>query len=137
MAEDATTTTAAAALPAAQPDHDPIFAAIAAHAATLDEIQDPGALEALNELEGRAHDDAVAAMCEREGDAAGDLLHTMPTTLPGVVALLQHLGRTHPSSQKGASLLFEAHDSGWTDAANEWARWLAEAVSAMAGEAGR
>jgi hypothetical protein len=67
---------------AAEPFHDPVFAAIERHrAAYVAEI-------ALNDSD---DDDAMSAACNIEMEALESLLATAPTTLPGCVAMLRYI----------------------------------------------
>lgn len=138
---ESTDATTGAAATAVAPDADPIFAAITAHAEAVATIR---SLDTLIRVRwgswGETPPDEVDRLCEAvskpEWDALENLFTTMPTTLPGVVALLRHLDESSDGVDQH-SILFEAPYSPVRDALVGWPSRLAEAVAAMAGEAGR
>jgi hypothetical protein len=85
--EKPTNTTAAGITPAIAGDaeSDPIFAAIAAHRAAAHSY----ASACFDECD----EDVVDEMCHAHVDALKALLACAPTTVPGVVAVLEYLGQ--------------------------------------------
>jgi hypothetical protein len=111
---------AAGAIPAGAGEADPIFAAIAAHRAAANAY---------------AADDAedIDALMWAAQEALEDLLATAPTTLPGVVALLRHLGEPDVGHDPDYTLLARVLSEGGAfdvqDAASELPNILADVIS--------
>lgn len=138
----ATTALAAAALPAAaavQPDEDPIFAAIAAHQATLNTIDalNHDELPELHGLDDKTRQARVDELCDGERYALWDLFETTPRTLHGVAAVLRHLTQPDIADPGEPPILFATTNNFASELAEEWLVRLADVVAALAREAGR
>jgi hypothetical protein len=111
---------AAGAIPAIGGEADPIFAAIAAHRTAANAY---------------AADDAedIDGLMWAAQEALENLLETTPTTLPGVVALLRHLGEPDVGHDPDYTLLARVLSDGGVfdvqDAASDLPNILANVIS--------
>jgi hypothetical protein len=111
---------------------DPIFAAIAAHRAAMH------AYAAACGAGADEHDqDVVDETCLAHVDALEELVSCRPTTLPGVIALLEHLGQPNDGHDPADTVLVGA--VGWDgpikDSVNKLPHVLAETLRSLIGEA--
>jgi hypothetical protein len=115
------------ALPAGAAEVDPIFAVIAAHRAAVRAY-----VAACDDEADEYDEDILHETCFGRVDALKEMVSCRPTTLPGVVALLEYLGEPDYGHDPDDTVLVGA--VGFVQASvNELPRVLAETIRSLIG----
>jgi hypothetical protein len=113
---------------------DPIFAAIAAHRAAMHACT--AACNVGADEQDKYDRDIVGETCLAHFDALKELVSCRPTTLPGVIALLDHLGQPNDGHDPADTVLVGAAEwDGVKDSVNKLPHVLAETLRSLIGAA--